>query len=297
MSAAWNRFWFAAGSPLSLALFRVLFGLVLLAEIPVSESRAHSAIEPGFHLRYWSALPIPSPGAFSLVHVLQIPFAVLVSIGLWTRLSCGALIGLQAFVFFQDVLIFRNHPYFFLLVLGVLMFSPCAEALSVDRWRRERRGRPSEARATLTAQRLLQVQVSWVYLAAGLQKINLDYLNGETLSRLFAMQLGTGSSGFLIRAVFGEPGVAASVAWISEPSHLLVVSWFSVALELALGFALWSQRARPVAMVAGIGFHLSIAFLMEIWTFSAAMIAIYLLFLDPATLPALRERWVAGRVR
>jgi hypothetical protein len=53
---------------------------------------------------------------------------------------------------------------------------------------------------------------------------------------------------------------------------------------------LWFPKTRPAAFLVGIAFHLSIFLLMNIPQFSIAMIACYLLFLEPETLPGLASR-------
>ena len=58
-----------------------------------------------------------------------------------------------------------------------------------------------------------------------------------------------------------------------------------VVLEVALPVLLWPRRTRRLAIAVGVAFHLGIAFVMDIRVFSYAMIATYLLFLDPDTVP------------
>ena len=64
------------------------------------------------------------------------------------------------------------------------------------------------------------------------------------------------------------------------------------ALELVLPVALWIPRARPFAIPIGVVFHVVIGVSMLIVTFSVAMIASYLLFLDPEGV----ERWVSSGI-
>jgi hypothetical protein len=75
-----------------------------------------------------------------------------------------------------------------------------------------------------------------------------------------------------------------------NPDVMIVPSLLTIAIELTLPFLLWWPRARPLAMLAGVLFHLNIAIVMNIMAFSLAMIAGYLLFLDPETVPALLRR-------
>ncbi len=285
-TSRWNRFWQAQGYPLSLGIFRFLFALALLTEIETSRAKSLFAIEGGFHFPYLSIIkPVPDY-VYHALHNLQYPFAGLLALGLFPRLSAGTLLGLQGYIFFADRLNFRNHPYFFLLLLLLLTLSRHAGgSFSIPALLRGRRTR-DETIAPLTIQRVIQVQVSIVYFFAALHKMTAWYLGGNVLAEFMTPSLlkvftGAGSSGTLeaIRIAIGNPRF-----WVAP-------AWITVLLELSLPVALWIPRVRPVAMILGIGFHLIIAFTMSIYVFSAAMISSYVLFLEPETLPRLVDRW------
>lgn len=300
IAKGWNAFWFAEGPTVSLGLFRIAFAYVLWREIPVSIQRNAFAITGGFHLPYLDVIPLVSETTYRLLHTLQYPCIALLGLGLLTRPACGVLFVLQGYLFFADRINFRNHPYFFvllLLLLLILFLAPTANALSVQaiiRAVRKRRPWWSEllgSRCPLTCQRLIQVQVSLVYVYAALHKLNPGYLGGlvmqdEIVDKLM-MRLQEVLGGILSKA-----SLQSVQAFLNQPEHLIVPSVLSVMLELTLPFALWHRRTRPFALGVGVLFHLSIAFSMYIVTFSWAVIGSYLLFLDPETLPRLWHRTV-----
>ncbi len=272
---SWNRFWFAEGNTFSLGVFRVLFALCLLWEIPVTRAKSVSGIEGGFHLPYFPFInPLPAE-TYHTFHEWQYFFAILLLLGLIPRIASGALFLLQGYVFFTDQLHFRNHPYLFLLVLLILVFAPSGESLSAKsffRWMQQGEARVGAivgSIAPLTAQRLIQVQVSIVYFYAALHKLTPEYLSGQVL----ADQMADNTYGLS-----------------SDPSFWLIPAVATVLLELGLAFVLWIPRWRGIAMLIAIPFHLTIAVLMDIGIFSAAMIATFVLFLDPDTLPRLVAR-------
>ena len=292
IARGWNCFWYAKGSTFSLGLFRVAFAGCLFWEVKITQDLSRFAVEGGFHLPYLSFLPLLSPEVYAAFHDWQYPFIALLGLGVLTRPSCAALIVLQGYIFFADQLNFRNHPYFFLLILLLLIFSPCSESLSLSalfrRWWDQRDGRAGDRAIprTLTFQRLLQVQVSIVYFYAALHKITPAYLGGQVLANLMIKSLFSGRGSGVLALVF-SPGTVSDLRRLAHnPETWIALSWITVGLELLLPVALWIPRARGVAIMVGIPFHLSIAFAMSIYTFSAAMIACYLLFLDPDTLPA-----------
>jgi len=84
-------------------------------ELPITRTLSVFAIDGGFHLPYVPFIGRITPETYALIHNLEIPFIVLLGLGILPRLSAGALLGLQGYVFFSDQLNFRNHPYFFSL--------------------------------------------------------------------------------------------------------------------------------------------------------------------------------------
>ncbi len=260
-------------------------------ELPTTRSKSLFAIDGGFHLPYLPFIGLISPETYGLIHDLQIPFIVLLGLGIVQRLSAGVLLGLQGYIFFSDQLHFRNHPYFFLLVLLLLIFSPAGESFSVRAlFRRVSRGARGAASAVevvapLTVQRLIQFQVSVVYFFSALHKLTDQYLDGQVLAQLLAPAILNGRVGQMLTSVLSVGTLQWFQASIVRPEFWIIAAWATVLLELTLPFALWIPRVRVAAMLLGIPFHLMIAYSMRVETFSTAMIATYLLFLDPDTTP------------
>jgi hypothetical protein len=290
---AWQRFWHPEGSTLGLGLFRIVFACVLFSEAPITEMKSLFAIEGGFHLPYAHVPPFIHPvseGAYHLVELLQYPLIALLALGLFMRPAIAGLLALQGYVFFSDAMNFRNHPYFFQLVLLLLLFSPADESVSVKSLGRIRRDGRISADAVigparpLTFQRLIMVQICLVYFLAGLQKINHGFLAGWVLAdELAATVARWGNWGFALRG-----GAMLQLRDIvMAPSVIISAAIATLLIELVLPFTLWFPKTKTPSMIVGICFHIFIWYLMHIPQFSLAMIGGYLLFLDPATLPAL----------
>jgi hypothetical protein len=275
----WSGFWFRSGSPTTLGVFRALFAVCLVFEVETGLEMNVFALPGGYHLPYASFVPAVPEAAYRALHLGQLPFIALLAVGLFARTSCGALLAMQGWLFFVDRLEFRNHPWFFLLVLLLLALSPCGEGFSLRSRLCGWRGIEPMRAVPLTAQRLIQVQVSLVYLFAGIHKLDASFLGGHVLSHHLSAGLGSGLSGRVLRSVFGEPTLASWIAALSEPGRLVALSASSAGLELFLAFALWCRPIRPVAIAAGLAFHLGIGFTMNVFAFSLAMMASYVLFL------------------
>ena len=285
LGVAWETFWYSKGSTLNLGLFRILLAISLWYEVSSTLWWSTFAIEGGFHLQYVGFVRPVTEVTYGWIHNLQYPLILLLAVGLFTRFSCSALLLLQGFIFFADQLNFRNHPYFFLLLLFLLLFSPIDDALSIKSTLRALKlRRPVIAsilgsQQPLTFQRLIQVQVCIVYIYAAFHKLTIGYLSGKVLENdLFR------SSSVLV--LFSEPFLLWLHDFMYSPHTLIVLSVLTVFFELGLPITLWFRKTRPMAILLGIGFHLSIALSMDIFVFSLAMIATYLLFIDPETLIA-----------
>ena len=286
----WEGFWFSKGSTFNLALFRILFAIALFFEVAVTFDKSLFAIDGDFHLPYLDFIPTVSRQTYVWIHDLQYPFIFLLGLGLFSRFSCSALLVLQGYIFFADQLNFRNHPYFFLLVLFILLFSPADDALSIRSIFRAVKNRQPIAASLLGSQqplafqRLIQVEVCIVYLFAAFHKLNMGYLSGAVLHHYLLKHFLTAAPERIFLALFPEPFLASMEDFVFDPQTVMVLSFLTVVLELGLPFALWFRKTRPMALILGIGLHLGILFSMNIINFSVAMIATYLLFLDPETL-------------
>lgn len=292
--SAWNRFFFVQGPILSLGVFRIVFAFCLFFEVETTRAHSRFAIEGGFHIPYLSFIGQVSEPTYHLLHNLQYPFIVLLGLGLFSRACCGALLLLQGFVYFNDLQNFRNHPYLFLLLLLLLLFSPAANAVSVSAMGRALFQRRSvitalvEQRDSLTCQRLMQIQICLVYLVAGLHKCTPFFFSGKVLAYFLNQSVEHWRP--YLDFFFATATADQLQAKLLSPQVQMWPSIMTVVMELGLPFALWHRRTRRWAMILGIFFHLGIGVLMNITTFSAAMIGSYLLFLDPETLPRLARR-------
>ncbi len=291
-SETWESFWYSKGSTFNLGLFRILFAFCLFLEIENTVPKSLFAIEGGFHLPYLGFVRLVTAETYALIHLLQVPFVLLLGLGLFSRFSCSALLVLQGYVFFADQLNFRNHPYFFLLVLFLLLFSPADDALSIKSIFRALKNRQPmtasllSSQQPLTFQRLIQVQVCIVYVYAAFHKLNMGYLSGYVLEGFLGKLFLTGRPGIIFTALLPEPFLASLKEFVLSAQALQALSVLTVVFELGLPLTLWFRKTRPIALTLGIGFHLGIFLSMDILVFSLATIGTYLLFLDPETLVA-----------
>jgi predicted DCC family thiol-disulfide oxidoreductase YuxK len=185
------------------------------------------AVALGVASRYAIKL-IADPDAGSPVHVIVLlawtALAVLVLVGWHARSAAVAMALLGTLlVVVGDSFFSNHHMYLSTVTMALVAFSDC-----------ERHGalRPRAGLPDPWPRQLMRIQFSIVYLFAGLQKVNDDFLSGDVLRHCFERTTGP----------------LAPLAGLFRDSALVVPMAFAVVgLEISLAVLVWSRRLRPLA--------------------------------------------------
>jgi predicted DCC family thiol-disulfide oxidoreductase YuxK len=291
----WDRFWFAPAPTSTLALFRIAFALVVLAwafSLAPSLFAFFSedgilSTQPDRGAAAWGVLDVfSSDAAVTALYLALIAGSVCLLVGFRSRLA--ALV-----VFVCIVSLNRRNPWVLNsgdLLLSVLAFylmlAPSGSALSVDRWLRNRKGFWEFPERSVWSLRLVQVQVSILYVAAVWAKLQgatwndgtaVSYaLRIEDLERFPVPDLVTGSLVLVNLLTYG-----------------------TLAVELALGLLVWNRVLRPWVLLLGLSLHLGIDLAVRVGFFSYAVLVAYIAFIPPETARdwILRLRRAPGRLR
>ena len=196
----WCEFWFEPQETSTLAIIRILFGLVALAWTltllpdlrPFFTSEGVLPSQPSFGLPgQWGLFSISSSYTFVfIVFVAVVIAAICLTLGIGTRLACIVVwLGILAFT--------RRNPYvansgdlYVRVVAFYLILTPAAASLSLRRWLRERDRFWEFPRRSVWGLRLIQMQVSIVYVTAFWDKVSTGPLwnNGTALSYVLRIQ-------------------------------------------------------------------------------------------------------------
>ena len=279
VGAAWQGFWFAPEPTSSLAIFRIAIGAVsfvwtlsLLPDLHAFFSAHGVEPRPPSHppIGSWGMLnAFPSYSAAIAMYAALVVASLCLLVGYRTRLaSVIVFVGVLSFehrapsIFNSGDGLLRNVTFF-------LMLAPSGVSLSVDRWRRARdRFWEFPARAPW-ALRLVQIQVSAVYLSTVWFKLHgPDWLHGTAVS--YAARLEDFQRFALPAALSHSPFFGAAL------------TYWTLAVELMLGILVWNRAARPVVLALGVALHLTVGLTMELGFFSETMLACYLAFLAPS---------------
>ena len=116
--------------------------------------------------------------------------------------------------------------------------------------------------------RLVQLQLTVLYLVNALAKLTPGYLRGDVLAGLSVMR-----PNFVVDLSSGR----VTVAGLEVSVQVLAIA--SVLAELFLAFALWHPAIRRPAAVFGLGFHLALTQVVDIHLLGWATLFLYLPFL------------------
>lgn len=281
LTRPWKRFWFAPISARPLGAFRIAYGgLAIFNLLLLTVDFDHWLTSLGL-LRGEEALQVAGPLRPSILHWLRDPTSARVVWGLTMAAAVGLTVGwrtkLMSILFYigmlsihhRNILTASGADSLLMCMAFYLMLSPCGVAYSLDA-RREARKRgfaPAEPLIVPWAQRLIQIQVSCVYMVTGILKAN----GGTWLD-------GTAMHYVLTNAQVGRFDLSGLAAY---PILVNILTYGGLAIELALAFLLWVKAARPWVIAAGLLLHFSILFVVNIPIFGELTAAGYLVFLTP----------------
>ena len=296
MKNGFNRFFFKKEPVEGFGMFRIFFGAtsVLNAVLmipglheffgPRGMMEAHSpSTLAGINLFYF--FPVTSL-TLSLVFGLYMISSLTLMAGLFTRVS--AALSFLSLCSLHDLnnLVLHSGDTAMRLVLFLLVFARSGDSFSLDRWFRRRGGGlkgPPRMQAPW-AQRLIQIQTSFIYFSTAYYKFDGEsWINGNSVyytSRLWDFER------FPVPILFNHLALMKPLTWIS-----LLVEW-------SLGVLVWVPGLRVPVVIAGILLHLGIEWTMNIPAFEWVMMSLIFCMLSPREGRAAAYRMIelAGRM-
>ncbi len=287
---SWNRFWFEPVSTSTLGVVRIGFGLVTLlwALTLAPDLRAFyssSGILPKQPTVAWTWGLLEHSSSMPLVltvFALLVVGSVGVLLGCWTRFSLlMVFVGLMSFER-RDPWVLNTGDWLLRILSFYLLLAPAGAALSVDRYVRHRGEFWQSPLRSPWVVRLIQIQLSAVYLFSVWAKVQgTDWNNGTAVS--YALRIGDFSRVHLPHAI-------AASALLSN-----LLTFGALATELSLAFLVWNRKARPYVLAAGVSMHLLIDSTMLVGFFSYEVFIAYLAFIPEDKMDA-ALLWLRSRV-
>ncbi|HLX46627.1 MAG TPA: HTTM domain-containing protein [Bryobacteraceae bacterium] len=294
---AWNTFFFEPQSPVPIAVFRILYGVLVMATLVllrpdwlnwfgthawVSLPTMHH-VEPGTRINLFALFP-QSDAWVETIFWVALASAMFLATGLFTRVR-SVIVFLCLTSIDQRNLFLTHGGDTFLRVTGFfLIFAPAGAAISVDRFLRIRRGKEDAAiivPQSPWAQRMIQIEVSLLYVTAFFSKAQgIPWVGGTALYYVYHLDE--------LRR-FPVP------AWLLHPAMVKLATWSALTLELFLGTLIWIVEFRYYVMALGLFMHLSLEYSLNIPMFQWDVMSAYVLFIDPTDL-ARASKWVRARI-
>jgi vitamin K-dependent gamma-carboxylase len=272
----WRRF-FDPVDGASIAVFRILFGAIMIIEVWRYFTNGWIAvyyITPKFHFAYYGfgwVKPWPGDGMYWHFAVMAVA-ALGVTLGAWYRASAVLLFLAFTYVFLLDQAQYLNHFYLICLLSFLMIFVPAHRTLSIDAKRKRRLWSDD---VPVWALWLLLAQLSIVYVYAGIAKLNGDWIKGEPMRSWLAERTDTP----LIGRFFTEE-------WM-----VVLFNYGGLTFDLFIVPLLLWKRTRVVAFLWVIAFHMLNATLFNIGIFPWLMLAGTLLYFRPDWPRLVFRRW------
>lgn len=246
----------------ALCIYRMGFGLLLFLEACTWLPHARELFSSeGFHVSEWQAIH-PSP-ALATAACLALAIASLsLCVGLFTRWANAVVAVLWTFLVAQDRINEKAIDTIVIVVLVLLLFTPCGARYSVDALRTGER----PAMTSAFVHRLLQLEFAQVYFFCGIAKMmNPEWVDGSVFYQVFSGRWATGLGLWVSGWI---PPVAARLGGLS-----------TILYELLAGFLLFQRSFRPWVIAAGVLFHLGIQCSLSVgflgWHFILALVTLF----------------------
>ena len=241
-----------------------------LGRLPVTIMRPTGAMK----FLPWSFYDqLVTPRGMTLLKVAMVVSLLLSTTGLFTFFSSKT--SFLLVLFYQGLVRsfghFNHDEMLGVYCLAVLAFTPCADEFSLDqRLRKKRSDRPAFAYAYPIL--LMQLLMAWTYFSSVLIKLRtagLSYFSADNLPSLAIYHSLDNLHDTSFRLAFWLPQVRAYLPFAVG----LVLLW-----EFIFPLAVFFPKVRWWILGAGIAFHLSTLFFMNI--FFPHQLALYLLFVN-----------------
>jgi hypothetical protein len=216
----------------------------------------------------WGVFAIwTSDQALLIGWILLLVFSVALMVGWHSRVAALAVFVLILSFEHRNVWVFNSGDLAIRIEALLLAISPCGSALSLDQRRSTGKFCSAQHRPQWPV-RLMQVQLSLIYLAAAQAKLNGNaWPQGTAVS--YALRLP-------------DMLLLPMPHWFTTSALLMnAVTWGALAVELSVGILVWNRRLRPWVLAAGVVMHTMVMITIAVGFFSPAVLVLYLAFVPP----------------
>ncbi|MEP5253463.1 MAG: HTTM domain-containing protein [Winogradskyella arenosi] len=252
--------------PAPLAVFRIGFGLMMLASIIRFWSYGWIEklyLEPQFHFSYYGFEWVKPIGNYTyLLFVICGLSALFVALGLKYRIAIITFFISFTYIEFMDKTTYLNHYYFISILSFLMCFLPANAYFSLDAIIRKKQYHQIP-KWTINSIKLL---LGIVYVYAGLAKINSDWLCKAMPLKIW------------LPSKYDLPFIGENV--MQQEWFHMAMSWSGMLYDLTIPFFMLFKRTRGFAFALIVFFHVFTRVLFPIGMFPYVMIVATLIFFD-----------------
>lgn len=275
-----NDFFFKPQPVHSVVFLRIAFGIIVLFQwmsiwenlelfwAPNGLVSLNTAIKYNSVWRFNVFEFLPNvPETSVLLALLLFLGAVGMTLGFFTKSSIALTFFILISFHNRNIFILNSGDIVVRNLLFLLLFTPCADVLSLDYWILRKRGiapiRPEEKKPW--ALRLIQFQFCIIYVATVMFK-----MKGSMWADGTAVYIATRLDEF----------VRTPLEILNSLAAIKFLTWSTLAIELSLGTLVWVKELRYWILLLGVALHLGIEMTMVIPLFEWVMMAFMLSMVD-----------------
>ena len=300
VSDAWNHFWFRRFDPISVGMFRIWFGSLMLIMLAASypnwdmyydadgvlslndaDLAPYRTDPPGWSVFALFEGVVPTR-AWWWVAVLT---ASLLTLGLATRLATIGMFLLVCSMVNRAPVMVNGEDLVFRMLLFHGMFAPLGHSLSLDgairrRWRQQRGIKQPPSPPMIWAVRMMQINVALIYVISLPYKIADDpaWITGDAIYWTMASDMWSRQWFPELGYMYG--GVLSKIA-----------TWGTLLVEGQFPILVCFRRTRLLAIALVTSLHVGIAILVpNVALFTLSMVVAFWLYMPPETTRSILRR-------
>jgi hypothetical protein len=287
----WDRFFFKPAPVEGMAIFRIVWCALLLMAlffdignaVDFYGPRALLSVEtvksqfnyPHLNLFYFMGHDLSTIYFMMTIYGLALFSAM---IGFQTRISLFVAMILMVSFHHRNIWLLSSSEVLMRIIMIFLVCSPAGNALSVDSFLARLKKNPLPREWAPWALRLIQIQLSVVYIWTVWHKLKGDYwLDGTAIYYATRLQSMTN---------LPVPVLLDNLLLIK------LMTWGALILEFSLGTLVWFKEFRRPLIIMGVFFHIGIEYMMSIPFFELIMMALLLSYYTPEEMRAFANRWI-----
>ncbi len=257
-----DKIFFTPVSPVSLGIFRIGFGLIMIYQLlHIQPYFFETLIYSKYFIKYdfFEWVTLASSEHLHIIFNIAIVATIFFTIGLFYRLSSFIVFIIWCYLFFTDLGHNNNHYY---LIGMFLFFLPFIQA---NQWGSILNFHKAPKLIPRWNYLIYQLLIFILYFYGAIAKMNTDWLSGYPLKYwLYG------------RTSFGE----AIQTFLENNYTVLFFSYYGLLFDLLVGFALFHKKYKFYALFFLLPFHIINHFLWPIGVFPVFSIFATVLFFN-----------------